>query len=117
MRQVSLVGGILGSNAIAQIANNFDLELSESNEPFKLTGSLNIPQSNAKWEVAHGNVNFLNRNFEILPQDKQEHYYINEKYKIHKNTISLQVGNYNKQVRAFPNVDISALSIIEKSKD
>ena len=112
-QNVRLVGSLVGEGILADVANRFDLSLAETLSPVIVSGTLNAPKIQNSIVVSTGYINLLNRQFEILSQDRQRPYLKTNQYQIHNNSVEFQTDYSATQNRLVPQLKITALTIIE----
>lgn len=111
---VSVVGGILGDNLLAGLANYLDIRLQGTDSPLLISGSLNAPKLDNSLILAEGSMTFLNRGFELLSTDEQSIFFQDNQFKIQPHRISFQQDTLSDgTLRLNPQLRMSAYSVIE----
>ncbi|NBV41565.1 DUF748 domain-containing protein [bacterium] len=112
-QNVSLVGSLVGDGLIANIANRFNLSLAQTTSPLGIGGTLNAPRIQNSIVIETGELNILNRSFELLSIDRQRNYTKGNHYKLHNNTVEFRNDYSGRKTRLVPYLNVTALTIIE----
>ena|GEM_PF-2336703 len=113
------LGMTLGKNTYAVMGNVITLNLSNvfmnlevAAENLKISGSLQTPSLLGKVAIKRGSLNILNREFSLLPPEKQERFFPYDPAKIEENYVL-----FNGEEGLFPEINLtSSVNIEEKEK-
>ncbi|MBT5953816.1 hypothetical protein HOG98_03750 [bacterium] len=114
---LTLEGGLFGDGFLQGVANTFSLDIQKTIEPLLISGAINAPFIKGDVGIIEGQVNFINRIFDVLPYEDQKQFFKEEKEKIAPNTVSFLTKKLDnsEKLKLLPQFDFNGVTVIEPS--